>query len=124
MNRSDIEGQVSGEPAEMLRSAFHSFVDAGLEALASWLKHTSTHVTAPTVVGKDPIGEAAALLAVERSAQAHEIRAAFRARVKAAMDEGDFHDQAGDATDERARQLIAAKNLLIEQSRNEVVSDV
>ena len=124
MNRNRIESQLAGDPSEMLRAAFNNFVDAGLEAMVSWLKQTSARTVVVEVVEHDPVAEAAALLDVDRLAQAHEIRAAFRACVKAAMAGGDFHDQTGDVTDARARQLIAAKNLLIDRTRNAAVSNV
>ena len=119
MNRHDSEHLTPNEPVDALRSAFHSFVDAGLEALASWLKQVSVASTTAAVVERDVLAEAAALLAVERDASPEEVRAAFRAKVKAAIAGGDFHDQAGEVTDDRARRLIDAKNLLLDACRRE-----
>lgn len=119
MNRHGSEHPTANEPADALRSAFHSFVDAGLEALASWLKQVSTVSTPAAVVDRDVLADAAALLAVDRDATQEEIRAAFRMKVKAAIASGDFHDQAGEVTDERARRLIDAKNLLLDACRRE-----
>ena len=107
------------EPVDALRSAFHNFIDAGLEALASWLKQVSATSTPAAVVERDVIADAAVLLAVDRDAKPEEIRAAFRAKVKAAIAGGDFHDQAGEVTNERARRLIDAKNLLLDACRRE-----
>ncbi|HEX4352785.1 MAG TPA: hypothetical protein VHZ95_07730 [Polyangiales bacterium] len=109
--------RLPADPSELLRSALHEFVDAGIEALASWLQQAGERVATPTAAiderAADAFLEAAALLGVDCSATVADIRAAFRARVKDSMAAGQFHDQAGGHTDHRARELIDAKNLLL-----------
>jgi lysozyme family protein len=122
-NRDERSFQAGvGDPAEMLRSAFYDLVDLGLEALVAWLQRPRAAPSLNVVEEHDRLGDAATLLAVERLAGEHEIRAAFRARVKEAMTEGTFHDQKGGGTDARAQQLIEAKNLLLENLRRSAVS--
>ena len=71
----------------------------------------STYET-PAVVVDEPAARAAALLGVAVDASVDEVRAALRARLSASR----LHpDQGGDG--ETAKQLIAAKNLLVERAR-------
>lgn len=116
------EDKHSKDPAAMWRSALATFVSASVEALTAWIDHEyaeapqepqGRHGTA-IVADAERLEAAATLLGVELTATVDEIRAAFRERIKREMRSGAFHDQGGDATDDQAQQLIAAKNLLIE----------
>ena len=116
------EGKQSKDPAVMWRSAIATFVNASVDALATWIQHEYADETLHEVHHDAPIAvddngrliSAAALLGIKLGATTDEIRAAFRERVKAELESGSFHDQGGGMTDENAQRLIAAKNLLIE----------
>lgn len=116
--------KASIDPASMWRDALGTFLSASVEALTSWIEHEyarrptahQEHEPAHIVADSAAVVEAADLLGVDRLATVEAIRAAFRDRVKTELRSGTFHDQAGDATDERAQRLIAAKNLLIEHA--------
>ena len=123
------EQSQSQDPAALWRSALATFVGASVDALTAWLHREyaeSVHqelANEPAVIADSETHEdAAALLGIDLSATVDEIRAAFRERVKCEMRSGTFHDQGGEATDDQARRLIAAKNLLIERA-TEVVND-
>jgi hypothetical protein len=109
----------------MWRDALGTFLSASVEALTTWIEHEyarrpiehhDQEPAAHIVADSTALADAAALLGVDRLATVDEIRAAFRDCVKMELRSGTFHDQAGDATDERAQRLIAAKNLLIEHA--------
>lgn len=112
------------DPAAIWRNALTTFVSASVEALTAWLHTEYAQTTARAdanaeraiVADASALREAAELLGVDSLASVDEIRSAFRARVKAEVRSGGFHDQAGDVTDARAQELIAAKNLLIEHA--------
>lgn len=119
------EDNHSKDPAAIWRSALATFVSASVEALTAWLDREyldrveeveeSRHATV-VVAEDDRLKDAAALLGVGVTSTVDEVRAAFRERIKREMQSGTFHDQGGEATDDHALHLIAAKNLLIEHA--------
>jgi hypothetical protein len=107
------------DPAAMWRNALSTFLSASVEAVTAWLHQEcarSADAEHSVVPDQSAVTAAAQLLGVDRLATVDQIRSAFRERVKAELQTGTFHDQAGDATDERAQLLIAAKNLLIDHA--------
>ena len=124
------------DPGALWRNALATFINTSVEALGVWLDREYGEAIAATatpseeehaacVVDTRPALErAAALLKVSTVATVGEIRAAFRERVKEELTSGTFHDQGGDDTDERAQDLIAAKNLLIEFAQCREVANV
>lgn len=112
----------------MVRAAMSDLFTHGLSTLSNWLRRAD--YSDPRIIDRDDdndyrqsnsVIDAAALLGVRVGASADDVRAAFRRAIKAEMatDSG-FHDHGGDSTDPRALELIAAKNLLLEHSRQEV----
>ena len=115
------------DPHTILRAALSDLVTAGLDAFTQWLQHQpsqavdddDSRTAADAIEVDDAAATAAELLGVSIDANADAVRAAFRATVKERVASGAFHDQRGTATDRQARDLIDAKNLLIERSRKE-----
>jgi hypothetical protein len=109
----------------MWRGALATFVSASVEALTAWLDQeyvqpvnavSGDEGARAMATDGDELVAASALLGITLPVTLDEIRAAFRERVKSEMRSGAFHDHGGDATDEHAQRLIAAKNLLIEHA--------
>jgi hypothetical protein len=103
---------------EVVDSLFTVFVAVGLEAFKIWARSNARERSQPSVDQEAAAvdeamrraEEAAALLDVNVNASADEIRRALRAR----LSEARLHpDQGGD--ENAAKELIAAKNLLIER---------
>jgi hypothetical protein len=120
INMDGFQGTTTREPAAILRAAFSDLVTAGLEAVNRWLdteRHDVSTYDDPPIresTAANDIEDSAELLGVSIDATADEIRAAFRAKVKAQVNGGVFHDQIGGTTDPNAQQLIIAKNTMIE----------
>lgn len=109
------------EPQDLLHSVLSDLANTGIKHLLKWLREP---VDASRAVNTKPAteragtseAEAAALLGVDVDATEKEVRAAFRASVRAHLAQGgNFHDQGGVAKEDRAERLIEAKRVLLQR---------